>query len=76
MDEQVPSLPGAEPVSGVSGIIVDHADATGATRVGAWTASTSSSGYRRTDDLHDGNTGATSSKSVTFSPANSAWWAH
>lgn len=49
-------------------VIVDNADPTGVSIVGAWTSSTSTAGYYRTNYIHDGNTGTTGGKSVRFTP--------
>jgi fibronectin type 3 domain-containing protein len=53
-------------------LIVDNADLTGVTIVGAWSASSSTPGYYGTNYLLDGNTGATGGKSVRFTPNLSA----
>jgi hyaluronate lyase len=44
-------------------------DNIGAATSGAWTTSTSSSGYYGTNYFHDGNTGSTGGKKVQFTPA-------
>ncbi|OIR15064.1 xyloglucanase Xgh74A precursor [mine drainage metagenome] len=49
-------------------IIQDNADASGVLVTGAWTSSTTTAGYYGADYLHDGNTGSTGGKSVTFTP--------
>ncbi len=49
-------------------LIKDDADASGITITGAWTSSTSTTGYYGGDYLHDGNTGTTGGKSVKFTP--------
>ncbi len=49
-------------------VIMDNADATGVTQTGAWTLSASVAGYHGTNFLHDGNTGSTGGKKVTFAP--------
>ncbi|GHC13417.1 glycosyl hydrolase [Cerasicoccus arenae] len=49
-------------------VILDNTASSGVTKVGTWSASTSSPGFRQTDYLHDGNSGK-GSKSVTFSPS-------
>lgn len=46
-------------------IVMDNSDSSGVTVTGAWTASTSTSGYYGTNYLHDGNT-AKGVKSVLF----------
>ncbi|HEY0945866.1 MAG TPA: hypothetical protein VGD81_11390 [Opitutaceae bacterium] len=59
------------PVLGMASaeIVVDNADATGVAKVGTWIASTATAGYQGINYLHDGNTGATGGRKVTFSPA-------
>ena len=51
-----------------STVILDNTDTTRVTRTGAWTASTSVTGYYGIDYLHDGNTGSTGGKRVAFAP--------
>lgn len=48
-------------------LLVDNADSN-AVRTGTWTTSTSTAGYYGTNFLHDGNTGSTGGKKVTFTP--------
>jgi hypothetical protein len=48
-------------------IILDNADNAGVTVFGAWTSSTSSSGFYGSDYLHDGNTNK-DNDSITFQP--------
>lgn len=48
-------------------VIVDNADASGMTFVGAWSVSTSTSGYWGSNYAHDQNTGK-GSKTATFTP--------
>ena len=48
-------------------IIVDNADASGVTVVGAWNTSSATAGYHGADYLHNQNNGA-GQKSVTFTP--------
>lgn len=52
-----------------STVILDNSDAARVVRTGAWTSSTSTSGFHGSDYLHDGNTGATGGKRVAYSPA-------
>lgn len=50
-----------------NGVVMDSEDATGVTLVGAWSASTSQTGYIGNNYLHDGNTGK-GTKSVRYTP--------
>ena len=50
-----------------AGIIQDNMDASGVTVTGAWTASTTATGYNGTNYWHDGNAGK-GTKSVRFTP--------
>jgi hypothetical protein len=47
--------------------VIDNADSSGVEITGAWTSSTSNSGFYRSDYIHDGNTGK-GAKSVRFRP--------
>lgn len=49
-------------------LIKDNTDASGVTKVGTWTNSTNDTGYYGTNYTHDGNTGATGGKKVTYVP--------
>lgn len=49
-------------------VIKDNADAAGVTKVGAWTNSTLDTGYYGSNYCHDGNSGSTGGKKVTFVP--------
>lgn len=51
-----------------TGIIVDNADASGVTVTGAWNPSSASPGFYGSNYLHDGDTGATGGKAVSFVP--------
>jgi hypothetical protein len=57
-------IPGAAELQ----VVTDNAHAAGVTLTGAWTASSSGDGYYGANYLHDGNTGATGGKAVTFAP--------
>ncbi len=52
---------------GSTGIVLDNTSSTGVAITGAWTSSTSTSGYIGTDYLHDGDTGQ-GTKSVRYTP--------
>lgn len=52
----------------IDATLVDDADSSGVLVNGSWTSSTSGENYFGLDYLHDGNTGSTVPKSVTFTP--------
>jgi hypothetical protein len=48
--------------------ILDNTAGSGVTTVGSWTASSATAGYYGSNYLHDGNTGTSGGKSVTYTP--------